>query len=221
MMRHIQAVLFDAGNTLVSLDHEILAAAAGLADPAAVRAGDREVRPAISARFAAGEPIDFGVEYYGGMLLAAGLDKRKLPEVLARLHAAERVFPLWRRANPEARPAIEALQAAGRRVAVVSNSDGRVAPLLAAAALADLFEFILDSHLEGLAKPDPAFFLAAAGRLGIEPAACAYVGDIPDVDVAGARAAGMLPILYDPLGAWPDWTASARIVDLRALAKMV
>jgi putative hydrolase of the HAD superfamily len=221
MTQKIQAVLFDAGNTLVSLDHEILAAAAGLADPEAVRAGDREVRPVISAKFAAGEPIDFGVEYYGGMLLAAGLDKRKLPQAIARLHAAERVFPLWRRANPEARPAIEALKERGIRVAVVSNSDGRVAPLLAAAALADLFEFILDSHLEGLAKPDPAFFLAAAARLGIAPAACAYVGDIPDIDVTGARAAGMLPILYDPLAAWPDWAASARITDLRALSSMV
>jgi HAD superfamily hydrolase (TIGR01509 family) len=40
-------------------------------------------------------------------------------------------------------------------------------------------------------KPDPRGYLEAARRWGFEPAEVLYVGDRADVDVAGARAAGM------------------------------
>jgi putative hydrolase of the HAD superfamily len=42
------------------------------------------------------------------------------------------------------------------------------------------------SQAVGLAKPDPALFDYACGRLGTTPARCVYVGDAWDTDVVGA-----------------------------------
>lgn len=43
----------------------------------------------------------------------------------------------------------------------------------------------------GAAKPDPRIFLAAAERLGLAPAQILHVGDDPQLDIVGARAAGL------------------------------
>jgi putative hydrolase of the HAD superfamily len=59
---------------------------------------------------------------------------------------------------------------------------------------------IVDSSVVGVEKPDPRIFTIALERLAEEPERAAYVGDFPDVDVVGARAAGLVAILLDPFG---------------------
>ena len=86
------------------------------------------------------------------------------------------------------------------RRAVVSNSDGRAEEGLAAAGLLEWFELVIDSQLVGFEKPDPRIFHAALERMGLAPAEALYVGDIYEVDVVGARGAGLDVILLDPLG---------------------
>jgi putative hydrolase of the HAD superfamily len=61
-------------------------------------------------------------------------------------------------------------------------------------ALAPAFDTLLISDAEGIAKPDAKIFHRALERLDVRPAQAAYVGDNPDVDMAGARAAGMRAI---------------------------
>lgn len=48
---------------------------------------------------------------------------------------------------------------------------------------------------EGVQKPDPAIFKMAAARLGVPPTACLYVGDHPQNDIGGARAASFRAVL--------------------------
>ena len=84
---------------------------------------------------------------------------------------------------------------AGYRLGVVSNADGRVRALLEAAGVSPFLEFVVDSAEVGVEKPDARIFLAATERLGLAPAACAYVGDIYEIDVEGSRRAGLHPIL--------------------------
>ena len=95
------------------------------------------------------------------------------------------------------------LSAAGLRLGVVSNSDGRVEEALAAAGIRDRFDVILDSALVGVEKPDPAIFRAALAALGVAPEEALYVGDLYDVDVVGARAAGIEGVLLVPEAAAP------------------
>ena len=58
---------------------------------------------------------------------------------------------------------------------------------------------VVDSHVVGVAKPDPLIFDHALAYFdGIERQRIAYVGDSVTMDVAAARAAGLHPILLDP-----------------------
>ncbi len=87
---------------------------------------------------------------------------------------------------------LDALAAAGRRLAVVSSS--RNAPaVLQAAGLADRFAAVVDGAVatqRGLpGKPDPATYRFAADRLGVPPERAAVVEDA-ESGVAAGRAGG-------------------------------
>jgi FMN phosphatase YigB (HAD superfamily) len=58
----------------------------------------------------------------------------------------------------------------------------------------ELFDVLVFSDELQLAKPDPRIFHAAARGLSVEAADCAFVGDNPHNDVAGALAAGMFAV---------------------------
>lgn len=101
---------------------------------------------------------------------------------------------------PDVVPTLEALRGLGVRLAVVSNWDSRLPALLADLGLADRFDAIAVSHLEGVEKPHPALFEAALARLGATREGGLHVGDVPELDGAGARAAGLACLLVDRLG---------------------
>src|SRR5262249_27089986 len=86
---------------------------------------------------------------------------------------------------------------AGTRLAVVSNWDSGLPALLSRLGLAPWFDAIVVSHLEGIEKPHPELFLRAVERLSGEPAEALHVGDMPQLDGAGARAAGIASVTGD------------------------
>src|SRR5204863_386245 len=93
---------------------------------------------------------------------------------------------------PDAASTLKALRAQGKRLGVITN--GRQAiqnGTIDALGLRPLVDAVLISEAEGVRKPSQAMFERAAARLGVGVAECCHVGDHPDVDVAGARAAGM------------------------------
>lgn len=199
-MNGIRAILFDAGGTLIHIDGERVCTAAGVpwiaerfreAESAAVS----EVRAFILAHpdTKDAERLPF---YLDCMLSGLGLE-----EPGARREAARRVAGEHQRANLWSRPGrgaaetLAELSARGYRLGVISNADGRVRALLEAAGVSPFLEFVVDSAEVGVEKPDARIFLAATERLGLAPAACAYVGDIYEIDVEGSRRAGLHPIL--------------------------
>ncbi len=103
--------------------------------------------------------------------------------------------------RPEAPSVLRAVRAMGLQVALISNT---VSPTFVPARLKhyglspELTGPVVLSSTFGRAKPHPAIFHHAAALLGTEPAACAHVGDLPEVDVEGARRAGFR------LGIWLD-----------------
>jgi putative hydrolase of the HAD superfamily len=100
-------------------------------------------------------------------------------------------------AFPDSAPALAALTTTGRRLAVVSNWDISLIPVLERLGLAEAFETVVHSAGAGASKPDPRPFALALHRLGLPADACVHVGDDPTNDGDGARAAGVEPILVD------------------------
>ena len=57
----------------------------------------------------------------------------------------------------------------------------------------------------GVEKPDPRIFHLALKELGVKPGEAVHVGDFYQVDVLGARKAGLREgILIDPYGDWEE-----------------
>ena len=210
----LEAVIFDAGGTLVRLDFEWMATAlaqSGVrADAAALRRAEVDGRRRYDRSGA--EPGDGGPlggrgdirAYFGGMLMAAGVPAHHIEPTLTRFLAHEAASGLWSRPMEGARDAVDAIGRMGLRRAVVSNSDGRAERHLESAGVRDGIEFVVDSHRVQVEKPDPRIFRIALERLGTAAERALYVGDIRSVDEAGARAAGMHFVLIDPSGRYAD-----------------
>ncbi len=103
---------------------------------------------------------------------------------------------------PDAAQTLSVLRTSGLKLGLITNGSIRMqSRKLQCLALAPMFDTILISDAEGISKPDPQIFQRALERLNVSPARSVFVGDHPDVDVAGARAAGMQAIWRrDPNG---------------------
>lgn len=118
----------------------------------------------------------------------------------------------------DALPVLETLRQRGVRLAVVSNWDSRLPDVLKALSLDGWFETIVVSHFEGVEKPNAAIFRRALERIGVAPANALHVGDSPELDGAGAAAAGVDWIWvdrYNPANdkAIPDLSRLPAIVE--------
>jgi FMN phosphatase YigB (HAD superfamily) len=90
------------------------------------------------------------------------------------------------------------------RIAVVSNSDGRIDHVLSRCGIADCFESITDSGTVGVEKPNAKIFEAALSAMQTRADESLYVGDLYSVDYVGARDVGMEAVLFDVSGAYRD-----------------
>ena len=232
-MTDIRAVLFDAGNTLVFVDPARFLALLGElgieADEARFREAERGARRGLVralAEGATGTEDRIWKDYFLSLFRETGLPAHLEEEARSRLRASHEADHLWSWVAEDTPAPLAELTRAGYRLAVVSNADGRVEALLESRGLTEHLEFVIDSHVFGVEKPDPRIFLAAVERLGLPADACLYVGDLHPVDVLGARAAGLRSVLVDPwdlfegpeeripsVGALPGYLAGLSLTD--------
>jgi FMN phosphatase YigB (HAD superfamily) len=78
---------------------------------------------------------------------------------------------------------------------------------------------VVTSQEVGFNKPQPEIFLAALKQAGVKPPEAVYVGDQHQIDVVGARGAGMLGILLDRYGYFEEITDCPRIRRLTEVAE--
>jgi HAD superfamily hydrolase (TIGR01509 family) len=229
MLNHppLEAVLFDAGGTLIRLDFEWMASELGTlgagVDASTLRRAEIEGRrrydssrapaaPAGNAPAPLGSAGDVRA-YFGGMLEAAGVTGPLLDRALERFFLRHEECGLWTRPMEGARQAMDSIGELGLRRAVVSNSDGRAEKHLQDCGVHSGLEIVIDSHRVGIEKPDAGIFRVALGHLGVAPESALYVGDIRSVDETGARAAGMWFVLIDPYGDYADGIEAIRSID--------
>ncbi|CAL5229453.1 g12778 [Coccomyxa viridis] len=111
------------------------------------------------------------------------------PELLERLYQHFAHPSAWD-VYPGAQEALKRIRATGTKMAVVSNFDLRLRPLLEALKLDQLFDALIISAEVGAEKPNPVIFEAALQKLGVQPAETVHVGDDRRNDISGARHAG-------------------------------
>ncbi len=216
-------LLLDAGNTVVFFDEAaaaaVLAQNGAAVSPESLRAAQRPARRDYEARLASGTSHDDGwFVHMRSLVTHAGAPKERAHELVLALRRAHDRLNLWRRVPEELPSALGRARAAGIRLGIVSNSEGKIAELLEHVGLAAAFEVVVDSGVEGVAKPDPEIFRRALARMRARPAESMYAGDVPSVDVGGARAAGLEAVLVDAFDHYADYDGAARV---RSVAELV
>ncbi|KAK1294041.1 hypothetical protein QJS10_CPA16g01054 [Acorus calamus] len=96
----------------------------------------------------------------------------------------------WHLCDPNAGTVFKALRKAGVKLAVVSNFDTRLRPVLQALKCDDWFDAMVVSAEVAAEKPNPTIFLKACELLGVKPEDALHVGDDRRNDIWGARDAG-------------------------------
>jgi HAD superfamily hydrolase (TIGR01549 family) len=91
---------------------------------------------------------------------------------------------------PAAAELLTELKRRGYRLGIISNNDGNTREKCAAVGIESYFDFILDSTLEGVMKPDRRIFARALEAGGVSAAEALHVGDLWGCDILGAQAAG-------------------------------
>jgi putative hydrolase of the HAD superfamily len=114
---------------------------------------------------------------------------------------------------PDVVPALDAMQAAGLRLAVVSNWGWSAPELLQSLELARHFEVLSISARVGYQKPHPAIFEHALELLGLSAHEVIHVGDDPTADILGADRAGIAAVLIDRRGRTDTAIGSGAAID--------
>jgi putative hydrolase of the HAD superfamily len=201
----IAAVVFDMYGTLTPnwpqeyWDEQKRASAVGIGIPAEewIAALDGSWHERVSGRFGG------LLETFRAVARLAGYSPTD--EQLA-LAVAQRctTYHTAQQLRPDAVETLRTLRSGGLKIALVSDCTGELPAVWDASPLAEHFDTTVFSCMEGTRKPDPELFLAAARRLGLEPAQCLYVGDGGGDELHGSAAVGMLPVLL----AASDWLGS-------------
>ncbi len=133
---------------------------------------------------------------------ALGVDDGELEALIAMRHENTRAALVPRHGAVDT---LTALRRRGLRVGLISVCTEEVPAVWPETRFHGLFDAEVFSASCGHMKPDPEIYLLAAERLGVEPAACVYVGDGANDELAGAARVGMTPVLVHRPGEEPIW----------------
>ncbi len=196
------AVTFDFGQTLCELDCSLLAerlAERGIAAGASpLEAGVTEAWRAYDAAIAAGLGGHPWKKLMDRLLASAGVTEPSRSAAVDWLWTEQPRRNLWRRPIAGMIELCRELAGAGVPLGVISNSEGRLAELIAEVGWAGDFGAVADSGRLGMEKPDTPIFRWTAERLGTPLDRIVHVGDSWGADVDGARRAGMRAIRFRP-----------------------
>ena len=224
MVAPFDAVLFDAGGVLVVPDPVVLKPLLDYYGAMADHQGHVRAHYAGMAAKSRTRSNEGDWSHYNSAYVeSVGVPSENHDDAVFVL-SHTRTAHLWRHPLPGSTEALIALHNRGVPIGVVSNASGQIEEILNRSEVCQVgkgrgapMRCIIDSHVVGVSKPDPAIFDYALPHFeGIERSRIAYVGDSLVMDVEGSRAAGLLPYLMDPYGDMLDAPAT-RIASLLQL----
>ncbi|MFT6464784.1 HAD family hydrolase [Halopseudomonas sp.] len=208
----IRLLTFDLDNTLWETESVVAAAEQTLMAwyaehaPQFAERLDSEARKALRHEVLASDPLlrhrvtDFRIAVMSLGLTRAGYAEEQVQELTQQ---GFEVFLEARHALTLFPHAESLLEQLSRRytLATISNGNADVRRL----GLAKYFSVIVSADEVGISKPDPAPFLAALERAGVEPAQALHIGDHPVDDIQGARESGLHTLWFNRTGkSWTD-----------------
>jgi FMN phosphatase YigB (HAD superfamily) len=238
-LNHIKAIFFDLDGTLrhsipsggeVFTDY-VLTLGLPINEEARLRAlrwehlywaSSTDLRDDLIAH--SGETENFWIEYSRRRLVALGaspaLSMELAPKVSA--HMGE-VYKPASIVPEDARRVLPELKQAGYIMAVISNRDKPFQETLDTHGLSEFFDFSLAGGEVDSYKPEPGIFEHALRRVDVNAQEAVYVGDNYFADVVGSRRAGLQPVLYDPVGIFPDadCTTIKSFDELNSIIKVI
>jgi HAD superfamily hydrolase (TIGR01509 family) len=225
----LRAVSFDFGQTLADFDHAFLARR--LAERGTELDLERALADTPAAWSAYGAAKKRGAEGKEGWsaFMARLLENAVIPpdraligDLVDWLWSEQPAKNLWRRPVPGMFELARDLAAANVPIAIVSNSEGRLAELVAEIEPDARFGVIADSGKLGFEKPDPRIFQFAAEQIGVEPRDLVHIGDAWETDVRGAMDIGARAVWFAPteMRSLPEGVIVSRSADeLRKLLR--
>jgi putative hydrolase of the HAD superfamily len=226
----IKAIFFDLYQTLVRYeppreevearvlkDFGIETTPAALARP--IIAADEFIyneiaRRPLSAR-SPEEKFALYAQYQAILLREAVLkyDQKIIPKLLAAMQQSRLDLVLF----DDIAPALTDLASRKLKLGLISNVEQDIAQTLMKLGLYAWLKIVVTSQDVGAGKPRPEIFREALKRAGVKPSEAIYVGDQYNVDIVGARGAGMKAILIDRLDYYRDINDCPRIKSLKEI----
>ena len=229
-----QAVIFDAGGTLIGQDdplgfeRQLAAAFADLGASATaeeihslmpkLRKEARKRRERIGGWSRTADEEKRSVLWVASFLLE---NLGVLEDVEAKAAAIFERFAAGEFINlfSDVEPTLESLERRGITMGVLSNYAPFLERNLGLLGIHHYFAFFVVSSLVGFEKPDPRIFRLAMKKTGYPPKEILYVGDSIADDVEGAQRVGLGVILLDRFDRFPE-AHCERIASLAELIQL-
>jgi len=199
----IKAVTFDVGGTLIepwpSVGHVYSAVAAelGYSGLSAEKLNEAFVRA-----WKLKQNFDYSLRAWFALVEEVFVPQLSPPlsqKLFESLYQRFTDRAVWR-VYDDVRPTLKRLRQRGYRLAVISNWDERLKPLLIDLQLSDYFETIVVSVDVGATKPSPKIFDHTLAVLNLPATAVLHVGDSVDEDIVGPQQCGISALLLDRTG---------------------
>lgn len=206
----LTTVLLDIGGIFHIPDHDMISSALARADhevdPDCLDLAHYTAATRFTTDYEGELPwVEMWNDYVRTYATVAGVPPEKLDDSVDHLKSEFATAAPWTRIVPGCREGLADLAGTGVKLGIVSNADGTTAERLRAQEVLQVgpglgveVGTLIDSGVVGVAKPDPVIFKLALDALGSEASDCIYVGDMPGIDVVGARRSGIRPVVMDP-----------------------
>jgi putative hydrolase of the HAD superfamily len=158
----------------------------------------------------------FWTALYRKLLDELGIENEDLVDRLYRRFSSSASYKLF----DDVLPTLSQLKSDGFRLGVISNFDEWLEDMLVELEIGDLLDVSVISGTTGVEKPDPRIFQIAIERAEVDPSRAVHVGDSIVSDVRPAAEMGMVPVLLDRTGRYPD-ERCATIGSLRELPALL
>jgi len=159
------------------------------------------------------------IEYQRIVIKTAGIeaDEKVIFKLLGMMQQAKMDLVLF----DDTLPVLTDLKQRGLVTGLISNIEKNMDDAIQKLGIASKLDVIVTSLEAGAAKPHPEIFQYAMSKAKVQPAESIYVGDQYQVDMAGAKAAGMKGILLDRTDYYQTILDCPRIKNLKELIKYI